>query len=213
MLPPRLSDAGLAPGGGSRGSLRPGWAAALGVLVLAVAVVTGLAGGSGPGSSDDAPRPTPTDGTALRPRPGSGPPLPDVTLAAFEGEGVVRTADLEGTPVVVNFWASWCPLCVEEMPDFETVHRRFEGSVAFLGVDLQDDPGLAADLARRTGVTYPLAVDRDGELFAAVQGLGMPTTLLVTADGRIAEHVTGPLDADSLERLVLEHLVEEVRAG
>lgn len=61
----------------------------------------------------------------------------------------------------------------------------------------------------RTGVTYRLAEDPEGSLFAAVGGLGMPTTLIVSADGHIEEKVTGPLEPDQLRRLILENLFEE----
>lgn len=121
----------------------------------------------------------------------------------------MEASDFRGTPLVLSFWASWCPFCIEEMPDLERVHRRFGEAVAFLGVDLQDDRGLASDLIDRTGVTYPIAEDPSGSLFADTRGLGMPTTLLVTADGHVARRITGPVSDDELERLVLEHLVEE----
>lgn len=190
------------------------WAAVLvGAGVLAAAAVGGfLAGGDAGRAGGDVvpvgsaePRLDPGE---LVPRAGSGPPLPDFTLQAFGGGGTVSAADLRGTPLVLNFWASWCPFCVEEMPGFERVHRRLGDAVTFLGVDLQDDPKLARDLATRTGVTYPLAEDPDGSLFAAVGGLGMPTTLLVSADGRIEERITGPLTAEQLRDLILRHLFE-----
>lgn len=198
------------PAKGRRGSR--GWiAAAIGVAVLAGAVAVGLLAGGG----REAARPAPSapaegglDPGALVPRAGTGPPLVDFTLARFEGGGTVSVSDFRGTPLVLNFWASWCPFCVEEMPGFEQVHREFGGAVAFLGVDLQDDPKLARDLMVRTGVTYDLAVDPDGSLFAAVGGTGMPTTLLVSADGRVEEHITGPLTAQQLRELILENLFE-----
>jgi thiol-disulfide isomerase/thioredoxin len=131
-------------------------------------------------------------------------------LARFDGEGVVTLEDYRGTPLVLNFWASWCPFCIEEMPGFERVRAKFEGSVSFLGVGMRETSrSLAEDLVERTGVTYDLAEDPEGALFVAVEGRNMPTTLLITADGHIAERIGGPLQERQLEALILEHLVEE----
>ncbi|MBI2237014.1 MAG: TlpA family protein disulfide reductase [Actinobacteria bacterium] len=200
---------------GRRGWRLPWWIAALLALAaLSIAIVAGIVAGGdlggtqvedrSPGSSQAT-----FDPSALKPRKGSGPLLPDFSLAAFGGQGEVTGADFRGTPLVLNFWASWCPFCIEEMPGFERVNREFGGAVTFLGVDLQDDRALAEDLAVRTGVTYRLAEDPEGSLFAAVGGLGMPTTLIVSADGHIEEKVTGPLEPDQLRRLILENLFEE----
>lgn len=197
-------------GRGSRGWI----AAVLAVAVLVGAVAVGLLSGDRGAQAPLPPSPPPSraeggvDATALAPRAGTGPALVDFTLASFDGNGSVSAADLRGKPLVLNFWASWCPFCVEEMPGFERVHQGFGDAVTFLGVDLQDDPKLARDLVGRTGVTYELAVDPDGSLFAAVGGTGMPTTLLVSADGKVEEHITGPLTAEQLRQLILENLFE-----
>ena len=190
---------------------RWGWiAASVGIGVLSAAIAAGLVSGGGLGGTRSeapaAPAERPSD---LVPREGSGPPLPDFNLQGFGGRGRVSAADFRGRPLVLNFWASWCPFCIEEMPGFERVHREFGDAVAFLGVDLQDDPALAGDLAERTGVTYRLAEDPDGSVYATIGGLGMPTTLLVSADGGIERKITGPLEPDQLRRLILDHLFEE----
>jgi thiol-disulfide isomerase/thioredoxin len=122
-----------------------------------------------------------------------GRPAPRVELPGLRG-GRVRLADLRGRPVVVNFWASWCPPCLAEMPEFERVHRRLGDRVAFLGVNQRDQAQAADQLARSTGVTYPLAVDPAGRAFDAFGGLGMPTTVLIRADGTVADIVAGQLD-------------------
>lgn len=198
----------------SRWRLSPLVAGIVAVTVLGGAVLVGVAlgdrfGGSG-GFAPDAER---EEGAPpLRPRAAAGPEMPSFSLARFDGQGQVALDDFEGTPVVLNFWASWCPFCIEEMPGFERVHQRFEGSVAFLGVGMRESSrSLAEDLVERTGVTYELAEDPDGSLFTEVGALSMPTTLFITADGRLAERFGGPLREEQLEELILEHLVEEAR--
>jgi thiol-disulfide isomerase/thioredoxin len=193
----------------------PWWGAGLvGAAVLSVALVGGYLAGGDLGGGREADRSVGGQGAVvdpsrLEPRRGSGPRLPDLALGGLGASRGVTSDELRGRPLVLNFWASWCPFCIEEMPGFESVHRAFDGAVTFVGVDLQDDPALARDLAERTGVTYRLVEDPEGALFAAVGGLGMPTTLLVSADGRIEQKVTGPLEPDELERLILEHLFVE----
>jgi cytochrome c biogenesis protein CcmG, thiol:disulfide interchange protein DsbE len=122
-----------------------------------------------------------------------GRPAPRVELPGLRG-GRVRLADLRGRPVVVNFWASWCPPCLAEMPEFQRVHHRLGGRVAFVGVNQRDQPQAAERLASSTGVTYPLAIDPAGRSFDAFGGLGMPTTVLIRVDGTVAEVFAGQLD-------------------
>ncbi|MDP9021273.1 MAG: TlpA family protein disulfide reductase [Actinomycetota bacterium] len=136
----------------------------------------------------------------------AGQPLPDASLPRLDGEGELHTAELRGEPAVVNFWATWCPFCVEEMPDLEAVHRELGDEVRFVGVDKEDDLDKARTLARQTGVTYEQVVDADGSFYRAVQARGMPTTVLVDRHGRIVHRHAGPLTAHELRALIAQHL-------
>ena len=132
-------------------------------------------------------------------------PVPEVRFNYFDGsEGTL--ADLAGTPAVINFWASWCPPCITEMPAFEAVHIELAPDVAFLGFNVGDEPGAARELAERTGVTYPLAEDPDSTIFQAFGGFGMPTTALVTPEGMIVHVISSRLRAQDLRALIAEHL-------
>jgi cytochrome c biogenesis protein CcmG/thiol:disulfide interchange protein DsbE len=140
------------------------------------------------------------------------------TLGSASGEGVMRTiADFQrGRPMVVNFWASWCTFCIQEMPDFQTVYESTEERVAFLGLDLLGVEGetrpAAVSFARQSGVRYPLAFDRDGLFYSRLSPrLLMPTTALIRSDGTIAHRQFGPLDAEALRELIGRHL--GVQAG
>jgi thiol-disulfide isomerase/thioredoxin len=136
---------------------------------------------------------------------GDGRAAPDVRFVYFDGtEG--STADFAGTPTVINFWASWCPPCIVEMPAFEAVHRELRPHVAFLGLNVGDDPGAARRLAEQAGVTYRLGEDPDSAIFQAFGGIGMPTTVFVDADGMIVHMVASRLKAQDLRALIAEHL-------
>lgn len=131
--------------------------------------------------------------------------VPDVRFRYFDGsEGTLD--DFAGTPTVINFWASWCPPCIIEMPAFEAVHVELTPQVAFLGFNVGDEPGAARQLATQTGVTYPLAEDPDSGIFQAFGGFGMPTTVLVDAEGMIVHMISSRLRAQDLRALIAEHL-------
>ena len=134
-----------------------------------------------------------------------GRKVPDVHFRYFDGsEG--SPADFADTPTVINFWASWCAPCVVEMPAFEAVHRELHPQVAFLGLNVGDEPAAARALVERTGVTYPLATDPDSTIFQSFGGIGMPTTVLVDADGIIVTMIGSRLRAQDLRSLIAEHL-------
>jgi thiol-disulfide isomerase/thioredoxin len=125
-------------------------------------------------------------------------------LPQLEGHGAIDYADYADRPLVINFFASWCPLCIAEMPNFERVHRLLGEDVAFLGVSQSDARGASIDLARETGVTYETAIDERGEFFRAVGGQGMPTTIFVRPGGEIADVLVGPLSAAGLQERVAD---------
>ncbi len=131
-------------------------------------------------------------------------PAPEVELVDFAGE-TLRLSDFVGTPVILNFWASWCPPCIAEMPDFEAVNQEVGDRVVFIGVNFQDDPDQAAILAAETGVTYRLVRDPQGLIFQEFDGLGMPTTVFIDASGSIREVVTGQMSQDQLRAKIAEH--------
>lgn len=130
-----------------------------------------------------------------------GGPAPDITMTDFEGERF-ELSDFEGKPLVVNFWASWCPNCVAEMPDFERVHQATAGEIGFLGINQSDARNAAEELARQTGVTYRLASDPQGEIFNAFGGAGMPTTVFIDASGAVVDVVVGQLSKETLTEYV-----------
>jgi len=134
-----------------------------------------------------------------------GGTLEELRLPQLEGDGAIDYADYADRPLVINFFASWCPFCIAEMPDFERVHRLLGDDVAFLGVSQSDARGASIDLVRETGITYDTAIDERGEFFRAAGGQGMPTTIFVRPGGEIADVWVGPLTADGLQELVADH--------
>lgn len=137
-------------------------------------------------------------GSVAATRPGPSRPAPAFSLDEVRGGGTVALP--AGRPAVVNFFASWCAPCREELPLLERAHRRVGGTVAFLGVDVADSRSAATDLLRRTGARFPAGYD-PGRRVADRYGVrGLPTTVFVDAAGRLAGVVKGRLTAAELDR-------------
>lgn len=131
--------------------------------------------------------------------------LSDLTFDLFDG-GTGTIADYEGTPLVVNFFASWCPPCVREMPEFQAVFASLGGQVAFLGLSQDSSPQAALNLVEATGVAYDVGWDLDLEVYGATGSVAMPTTAFVSPSGELLDTFAGALDADSLAELVADVL-------
>jgi thiol-disulfide isomerase/thioredoxin len=130
----------------------------------------------------------------------------EATFTEFDGD-VVPLSSLRGTPVVVNFFASFCTPCITEMPAFESVHQALGDQVTFLGLAVADRTDEAQDLVERTKVTYRTAQDRDASVIEALGGgTHLPTTVLLDADGKVVARHLGQLDADELRDLLAEEL-------
>jgi cytochrome c biogenesis protein CcmG/thiol:disulfide interchange protein DsbE len=166
------------------------------ILVAAVAIVASITLAGGLGGSDQ---------TAAGPP--IGEPAPTVEFARFDGSPATL-ADYTGRPLVVNFWASWCPSCVAEMSAaFRPVQQSLGDRVDFLGVNLQDQRSRALALVEETGVLFDLAEDQSGELYTALEGLGMPFTVFVDANGSIIHRHNGPVSESQLADLIEEMLL------
>lgn len=104
-----------------------------------------------------------------------------------------RLAELRGTPVVVNQWASWCGPCRYEFPFFQRLAKRYDGRVAFLGVDSQDSRSNAASFLKKFPVPYPHFEDGDTSIARTFGGgRAWPTTAFFAASGKLRfTHVGG----------------------
>ncbi len=126
-----------------------------------------------------------------------GKPAPDFTLKDTTGT-VWKLSNLKGNLVFVNFWATWCPPCRDEMPSMEALHRRLASEkFLMLSVLYNDDPGQAAQYVHTNGFTFPLLLDPIGEAARAYGITGVPETYIVDQDGILREKIIGPVQWSS----------------
>lgn len=165
------------------------------VLVALGLVLVGCTGAA----DDEAP-------DALSLSTGTGP-LPAATFTDLrDPDTEVSTTDWRGTPTVVNFWATWCGFCIDEMPDLQAASEQLGDAVRFVGIDRQDPRDEALAFLDETGVTYDQVASPSGEYYTQIGARGMPTTLFVDAAGVVQYRHTGPLTREQVLDLVAEHL-------
>jgi len=117
----------------------------------------------------------------------------------------VRLDQLRDRITVVNFWATWCIPCREEMPLFDEVWRaeRDQG-VTFVGVAIQDDEASLKSFVQRLDITYPTGLDQDNSIALSYQVVGLPTTVFVSPSGRLVRKWQGPIDRERLLSFIAE---------
>ncbi len=132
-------------------------------------------------------------------------PAPDFTLTTFEGT-TISLEGLKGRPIVINFWASWCPPCRIEAPLLERTWRAYKNrDVVFIGVDVQDREEDALNYIREFDITYPNGPDPTGEISIDYGVSGLPVTFFVSRQGEIVRRWVG-----AIERSVLISSIEEI---
>jgi peroxiredoxin len=135
---------------------------------------------------------------------------PDFTLKTLAGPPL-RLGEQRGHVVLVNFWASWCGPCRQEMPQLNRLHDTYRGAgLVLLGVNVDDDPQRAADIARRQGIRFPVLLDSDKAVVRRWDLGSMPATVLIDRDGRVRHLHRGWHDGlDSTYERQIRALIKE----
>lgn len=135
----------------------------------------------------------------------------DVTFYDSEGKAV-KLSDFYGKPVVMNFWATWCGYCKQEMPDFQEAYEEYGEEVEFLFINSTDGSRetreKAAAYLEEQGYTVPAFYDEDLEAVYTYSVNSLPTTILLDKKGRVAAYAPGLMEKDTLVG-ALDILLEE----
>ncbi len=132
--------------------------------------------------------------------PAAAPTAPDFTLTTLEGE-TVHLSDYRGQIVLLNFWASWCPPCNEELPALNAYYAAHKDQgLVLLGVDVDETADVVRDFVQQKGITYPILLDPQGKASADYSVTGMPTTFIIDREGRLIGYWPGELTEAMLEK-------------
>ena len=131
-----------------------------------------------------------------------GRPAPGFDLQTLDGRRV-SLADLRGSPIVLNFWASWCIPCREEAPLLTAADATYRSDgLRILGVVYQDSSENASDFMARYGQTYPGLLDPDGRTAIDYGVFGIPETFFIDRAGVVRSRQVGPLTEAELKRKI-----------
>ena len=148
----------------------------------------------------------------LEPYP-SGFPTPKLEIEDLSGQRH-SLADYRGEVMLINFWATWCPPCIIEMPSMQRLKEQLAGRpFRILGVNVKESEGTIWKFHKLIRVDFPLLLDRDGQASEDWQVVVYPSSYLVDAKGEIRYQVTGMLEWDAPEVVrVIEAILDEVPA-
>jgi len=127
-----------------------------------------------------------------------GSKAPAFSLPSLTNGSVTTLKSFESKPTVLNFWASTCEICTQEMPAFQQVDSDFAGRVNFVGADVADPNQKAQSFARSLGVRYSLVADAQGQVAADYRVDGLPVIFILSPGGAIVARHIGALDHDEL---------------
>lgn len=143
------------------------------------------------------------------PIPRQGFQAPDFRLNTIFGEDITLS-NLNGKPVLINFWASWCPPCVAEMPAIQKIYQEYgnEGFIVLaVNASNQDNLNNAVKFVEKNNLKFPILLDSDGQVSNQYLVQSLPTSFFIDRSGKIQEIVIGGPMAESLLRIRVEKLL------
>jgi cytochrome c biogenesis protein CcmG/thiol:disulfide interchange protein DsbE len=129
-----------------------------------------------------------------------GAPPPD--FAVHTAQGSERLSALRGKPVVINFWASWCPPCTQELPYFERLAQLYGDRLTIVTVDWDEDPATVGAYVKQHDLNLPVVDDRQSQIYRAYSLFEVPDTVVLDAQGNVTYVSVGELSWDELNSAV-----------
>lgn len=130
---------------------------------------------------------------------------PTLSLPDLNGN-IVHLRDYRGKWVVVNYWATWCPPCREELPQLESFYKAHRGSAVVLGVNYEDtDPGSLKSFVDEHGITYPILQADVDQITPFGRIYGLPTSFIISPQGKLVQSRTGPVTRQYLDAILSKY--------
>ena len=175
------------------------------LLVGAVVAYNALSGRIEPGADLPETQAQAAEGTQAQPKAqtqgGEAWSGADFTVTDAQGKSI-KLSDMQGKPVVLNFWASWCPPCRQEMPEFNQAHGELGDEIIFMMVDLTDGRRetvkIASQFVQDQGYGFPIYFDTEGKAADAYGITGIPATFFIDGEGRIVSSQVGAMSGAAL---------------
>lgn len=130
----------------------------------------------------------------------AGKASPSFTLDSLDGTKV--TVGQPGRITVINFWATWCPPCLEEMPELEEFAKKNQQKINFFAVNLKESNEKVNDFMNKHKYTMPVLLDKDGVVAKQFQITAIPTTIIVDKNGLIKHRQSGAMTKNELEGII-----------
>jgi cytochrome c biogenesis protein CcmG, thiol:disulfide interchange protein DsbE len=131
-------------------------------------------------------------------RPTPGARAPEFSAPYLDKPGELTLSSLEGKPLLLNFWASWCPPCKDEARLLQKASESYEGRVVFVGIDTRDSRTDALQFLEDFEVTYPQVFDEGEQLYSRYGLTGQPESFFIDQNGIVIRHVPGRLFENDL---------------
>ena len=118
----------------------------------------------------------------------------DFEIVDLEGNNV-KLSDFTDKTILLNFWATWCPPCISEMPSMQKLYDKFnDNGLVVIAVDLQEDDELVSNFIKQNNISFPVLLDKKGSAWSIYGASGIPVTYIITNEGNILGRIVGGKD-------------------
>ena len=130
--------------------------------------------------------------------PQAGKPAPDFELSTLDGK-TVHLSDYKGHPVLVNYWATWCPPCRDELPLIQVRHAQYSPDLVVPAINAGEDSATVKNYIEKEGLTFPVLLDPDWKVEALFGIMAYPTSIFIDRNGVVQARYVGGMNQDVLD--------------
>jgi thiol-disulfide isomerase/thioredoxin len=138
---------------------------------------------------------------------GDASPAHAFALTGLDGDSIAL-ADLRGEWVLVNFWATWCSPCRDEMPYLNELHHRSDLPLTVIGVNMREDAADVRAFIEEVGVDMPIVLEPDDQTLLAYDVMGLPVSVVIAPDGSLTRRIVGPIEPATFDAWLVDVVAE-----